>query len=92
MKITEVRIRIPQNLPENVLAFASVCLDDELVVHGLAVVQGERGAFVSMPSKPPRAHGGERLDIVHPANREFRKYLEEEVISAYELKLQEEPV
>lgn len=88
MKITEIRIKIFNS--GRVRGFADITFDNELALHGLAVVDGNKGYFISMPSKPDKKHEGEFLEIAHPVTPRFRRYLEEEVLHAYEEKLAEE--
>jgi stage V sporulation protein G len=80
MKITEVRVNLQGE--EALKAFVSITLDDEFVVRGLKVIQGEKGRFVAMPAR--RRGDGTFQDVAHPINREMRKYLETCVMQAYE--------
>lgn len=59
MRITDVRVQFPDTAGDGrLLAFVSLVLVGEplgqLVVHDLKVIQGDRGLFVSMPSRPVR--------------------------------------
>jgi stage V sporulation protein G len=51
MKITEVRIKLLQSTRDKLRAFASLTLDDCLVVRDIKVIEGGRGLFVAMPSR-----------------------------------------
>ena len=88
MEITEIRLTIRNE--EKLKAFANVTFDDAFVIRGLKIISGDRGLFVSMPSK--RRRDGTFQDIAHPINTEMRKLLEQVVIEAYddEVKLIEE--
>ncbi len=66
----------------NLRAYASITLDDEYVIHGLKVMDGENGLWVSMPASKNKR--GEFKDIFHPITREAREALITAVISAYE--------
>lgn len=83
MKITE--IRIPLMGQERLKAFASVTFDNSFVVRNRKVVEGTNGIFLCMPSR--KLPDGSHKDMVHPINQEFRKYLEEHVLKAYEEEL-----
>ena len=85
MKITEVKISIRSE--DRLKAFANVTFDDEFVVRGLKVIEGNTGYFVSMPSR--RRPDGTYQDIAHPINNEMRDRLEGAVMEAYEVALQE---
>ena len=52
MKITECRVSVPpQRRSERFLAYASLTLDDLLAVHDIKVIAGDKGPFISMPSR-----------------------------------------
>jgi stage V sporulation protein G len=80
VEITEVRISLRNE--EKLKAFASITLDNCLVVRGLRVINGSNGYFVSMPSK--RRRNGMYQDIFHPINNETRKLIEDKVLDAFE--------
>ena len=86
MRITEVRI-FPKH-EEKLRAYAAITLDDCFVVHNLRIVLCEqKGLMVCMPSK--KKTDGTFKDICHPIIKEFRKEIEDIVLSAYEAKLAE---
>ena len=68
-------------------AFASVTIGDAFAVHGIKIVEGEKGLFVSMPQ---RKEGDEYRDVFHPITAEAREELNKKILDAYEQKLQEE--
>ena len=79
------------NKPGNLRAFASVNIDNAFAVTGLRVIEGEKGLFVSMPSRKTDV-GYE--DVCFPVTAECREKLNNTVLEAYEQKLnqQEEQV
>ena len=81
MQITDVRIR-KINKEGKLKAVASVTLDNEMVVHDIKVIEGEKGLFIAMPSK--KSLDGTFRDIVHPINTETRERLQEVILSRYE--------
>ncbi len=83
MKITEIRIHLMGE--ERLKAFASVTFDDCFVVRNMKLVAGEKGVFLCMPSR--KMQDGTHKDIVHPITQEFRQYLQEHVLQAYEEEL-----
>ena len=85
MKITEIRIHLKDRLK----AFASVTFDDSFVVRNMKVVEGTKGVFLCMPSR--KLPDGTHKDMVHPINQEFRQYLEENVLKAYQAELAKNP-
>ena len=80
MEITDVRI-FPRNGHPNLRAFASLVLDGSFAVKDIKVVEGERGLFVSMPSR--RLQNGKYLDVAHPITREMRDLVQARVLEAY---------
>jgi len=79
-EITEVRIYKAKGNGA-VKAYASVSLDDEFIVKGIKVLEGENGLWVSMPSR--KAKNGSFQDIFHPASKEAREKIVNAVLSAY---------
>ena len=89
MKITEVRV-FPQADRDNKLcAFANITFDACFVVRGLKVLRGSKGLFVVMPSR--KVKGDDYRDIAHPITAEFKDYIQQEVLKAYELFIEHEP-
>ncbi|MBK7645362.1 MAG: septation protein SpoVG family protein [Planctomycetes bacterium] len=51
MNITEIRIKLLFNSRDKLRGFASVTLDNLLVVRDIKIIEGGRGLFVAMPSR-----------------------------------------
>lgn len=86
MKITEVKVflakdRDAQDSSSRLKAYATIVFDNDFIVRDLKIIQGEKGLFVSMPSR--RRKDGTFRDIVHPLNAETRKMIEEQIIKEY---------
>ncbi len=86
MQITDVRVR-KITKEGKMKAVVSVTLDDELVVHDIKVIEGEKGLFIAMPSK--RAQDGEFRDIAHPINSDAREQLQSTILRNYKKALLE---
>lgn len=71
----------------NTKAFASVNIGDAFAIHGIKIIEGEKGLFVSMPQ---RKDGEDYKDVFHPITAEAREELNKQIMDAYEQKLQEE--
>ena len=80
MKITEIRIHLMGE--ERLKAFASVTFDDSFVIRNMKIIEGTKGVFLGMPTR--KMSDGSYKDMVHPINQEFRKYLEDNIIKAYQ--------
>ena len=80
MTVTDVRVRNIEN-EGKMRAVASITIDDEMVVHDIKIIEGDRGLFIAMPSK--KGANGEYRDIAHPINSETRARLQELILDAY---------
>ena len=90
MNITDIRMRMSKDPSRNVLATASITIDDEFVVHDIKVISGSKGLFIGMPSR----RGGrdnEYKDIAHPIKLETREHIQKLILDKYQVMLQEEP-
>lgn len=79
MEITEIKV-YPVNEAGRLKAYATMVFDDCFIVRDLKVIEGDKGLFVSMPSR--RRKDGFR-DIVHPLNSETRTLIENKVVEEY---------
>lgn len=80
MKITEVKV-YPAQESGRLKAYATIVFENSFIVRDLKVIEGNKGLFVSMPSR--RRKDGTFRDIVHPLNSEMRKTIEDDVILEY---------
>ncbi len=80
MEITDIKIR--KTFEEGPLkAILSVTFDDSLALHDVKIINADSRQFVVMPSR--KNPDGTYKDIVHPINSDFRRKLEEKLLSAY---------
>ncbi len=81
MEITDIKIR--KIITEGRLrAVVSITINNQLAIHDIKVVQGDERLFVAMPSR--KDEGGIFRDIVHPISPQSRKFIEDEILDAYE--------
>lgn len=80
-EITEVRIRKMEG-QGTVRAYVTVTFDNAYVVHGLKVMEGKAGLWVSMPASKDKR--GEFRDTFHPITKEARDILVRTVLEKYE--------
>jgi stage V sporulation protein G len=72
----------------NTKAIASLTVDNAYAVHGIKILTGTKGDFVSMPSvKQP---DGKFRDIFHAITAEARQEMNDAIMQAYEQKLAEQ--
>lgn len=64
-----------------VKALANVVINGELAVRGVKVMEGEKGAFVAMPSKKM---GYDYADVAFPITKDAREALNNAVMKSYE--------
>lgn len=68
--------------PDKLRAVCTVILDDCFLVKNVRVVEGEKGLFMSLPSR--RTVKGEWMEICFPMTKELRAELTATVLEAYE--------
>ena len=79
MVVTEVRVKKYEK--NNVKGFATITLDNQLVVSGLTILDGKNGLFVSMPQN--KSTDGKYHDNVFPLSKELRQEITNSVIDAF---------
>ena len=67
----------------NLVGFASVKFNDCFVVEDFKILQGEKGMFVGMPSKPDKTSKTGYRDTAKPITAEFRTELTGAITEAY---------
>jgi len=80
MKITEVKVYPAKDIGR-LKAYATVVFDNVFIIRDLKVIEGDKGFFVSMPSR--KRKDGSFRDIVHPLNSETRREIEGRIIEEY---------
>ena len=82
----KIDAKITKTFPTgNVKAIADVTLDDSIAVHGVKLIDGKNGTFISMPSDRWQDKDGnfKHVDIVHPTNADTRSALFHAVQDAF---------
>ena len=67
----------------NLVGFASLKINDSFVIDDFKILQGDKGLFVGMPSKPDRNSKTGYRDTARPITKEFRAELTDTVTTAY---------
>ena len=81
MEITRVNV-YPIESESKLLAFATITIDEELVVKNFKIFDGKKGAFVSFPSE--KGSDGEYYDTVFPTSKETRDYITDTILEEFE--------
>lgn len=93
MKVTcePKHIRTVNSDKTSKLAYASITLDDAFVVHGLSIINGREGLFVSMLQQSYVDSEGEKKysDTAFPLSKDLRDSISSVVIKAYRQKIRE---
>ena len=78
----EVSAKIVKTFPQSTTlkAVANLYIDGCFAIHGVKVIDSEKGMFVAMPSEK---RGEQFRDICHPLNSETRQYITEIVLAAF---------
>lgn len=72
-------------------AYASATIGGAFAVHGIRVIESDKGRFISMPQESYKKNGETKyIDTFHAITAEARTALVEAVNGAYEQKLQEQ--
>lgn len=79
MKVSEVKVYKVDG-KEKLRATATITLSDAFMVHGLKVIEGEKGLFVVMPAVKKN---GLFKDIAHPITVEMRNEIVTAVLEEY---------
>ncbi|MBP0972568.1 MAG: SpoVG family protein [Oscillospiraceae bacterium] len=90
MRIKAKIDRLYDQPDSNLLAFASVTLDEAFAVHGIRVVNGEKGVFAAMPSQSYQKNGETKYsDTFHPITAPARDTIQQAVVAAYQNALEQ---
>lgn len=81
MEITEVKV-YPVRDTGRLKGYATFVIDNCFIVRDVKIIEGEKGLFVSMPSR--KKQDGSFRDIVHPLNAETRNLIEKMVVEQFE--------
>ena len=91
-KDISVRIdRLMDKEDSHLKALASVTIGGAFAVHGVRVMDSEKGLFVQMPQRSFKRGEGETeyADVFHPVTAEARTAINEGVMAAYTAKVKE---
>ena len=81
MEITEVKVFSAKD-GGRLKAYATVVFDNSFIIRDLKIIEGNKGLFVSMPSR--KRKDGTFRDIVYPLNAETRQMIEDRVIREFD--------
>ena len=80
MEITEVKVFLARE-EGRLKAYATIVFDNSFIIRYLKVIEGNKGLFVSMPSR--KRKDGTFRDLVHPLNAETRQMIEDTIVKEF---------
>ena len=87
LAVTAVTLFPVDNVTERTVATASVVLNDQLVIRGIRVCQGENGLYVGYPQV---SSNGIPRDATFPVTRQLREHIENCVLEKYSANIEGE--
>ena len=87
----DVRINSLRNDDTHIKGYASANIGGAFAVHGISIIEGKNGLFMSMPQRSFTDENGEKKysDIFHAVTKEAYDELNGKVIGAYKEALEE---
>lgn len=80
MRITDIKIKVVKK-DEKVKGIADIVLDDEFCIHGIKILENQKGLFIAFPFKIDKK--GKYKDLVHPINSETREKIQNAILTEY---------
>ena len=81
LEISDVRIKKIDK--GDFLCYASICIDDKLIIDGIKLLQGKNGRYILMPIRIVNGNNKKR-NFAYPTNNETREQLLELISEAYD--------
>ena len=82
MEITRVKVtKFDEEEGKKVLGVASITFDDVFALHGVKIIDGQKGLFIAMPAT--KKADGSFTDICHPINNDFRSQITAAVLDEF---------
>lgn len=87
----KVRINSLRNDESHIKAYASANIAGTFAVHGISVIEGKKGLFISMPQRSYTDENGDKKysDIFHAVTKDAYEALNDKVLGAYQEALSE---
>lgn len=79
LEITNIRLNLVEN--NNILAIATVTLNDMLVISGIRLYEGKKGYYIIFPAR--RNKDNRKYNVVYPCNNELREKILNEIQVKY---------
>lgn len=86
LAVTQVQVFPFTETMGHVKGIATVVLNDQLVLRGLRIMDGENGLFIGYPFDP-FFKGDEMRSIYNPSTRQLREHIENCVLEKYQAEI-----
>lgn len=86
LNITDIRVRrFKEQDKSKIVGTAAITIDDAFVVHDIKIIDGDKGLFISMPSRKIKDKDGNEkyVDVAHPLNAAVREQLTKSILDIY---------
>lgn len=83
LAVTNIQVYPFKEPVDKIKALASIVLNDQLLIRGLKVVDGQNGLFVGYPNDP-FYKGEDYRNLCMPITRQFREHVENTVLEKYQ--------
>lgn len=80
MRITDIKIKVVKK-DEKVKGIADIVLDDEFCIHGIKILENQKGLFIAFPFKMDKKR--KYKDLVHPIKTETREKIQNAILTEY---------
>jgi len=84
MEITDVVVYPIKNKIEGskLSAFAKIVLNDQFIVNGIRIIEGENGPFIAFP-QDYKSENQKGYNICHPSTAKLQNYIRDQVLAEY---------
>lgn len=79
IEITNTKINLVEN--SKILAYATVTINDSIVISEIRLYEGEKGKFIVFPTR--RSRKGRNFDVAFPCKDEVRELILQEIEITY---------
>lgn len=80
MRITDIKIKVIKK-DEKVKGIVEIVLDNEFCIHGIKILENQKGLFIAFPYKIDK--NGKYKDLVNPINSETREKIQSAILTEY---------
>lgn len=87
MEVKVSRVHVLQDAKGKTRAFADVVVSGAVAIHGVRIIESEKGLFISFPAEKSEKDG-RYYEVVHPVTKEAREAIRQAVLGEYQRQAQ----